>query len=358
MNGLLLAAAVLSAQPYGTLSDGRAVTQYSLDNGRMAVRFLDYGGIVTAIEVPDQAGRRANVVLGFATLADYEAKNANYRFGAIVGRYAGRIADARFSIDGREVRLQANDGPHALHGGAPGFDSRLWQVERLQDGARLRYTSPAGEQGFPGTLSVAVTYRLTPDNALRIDYEARTDAATHLNLTNHSYFNLAGAGSGTILDHRLRIRSAEVLETDSSGRPGAGGFAVAGTPFDFRRAAPLRTCVAARHPQLDGRRGCNHSWLLGPGGRLRRAARLSDPASGRVMDVLTTEPSIHVYTANWIPGTDAGAQGTLYRAHDAVALETQHLPDSPNRPGFPSTLLRPGDVFRSTTIYRFGTQRR
>jgi aldose 1-epimerase len=354
---LLFLAAVVTAQPYGTLSDGRPVREYTIRGERgLVVRFLNYGGIVTAIEAPDRQGRRANVVLGFGNIVDYEAKNANYRFGAIVGRYAGRIADARFTVGGQEVRLQANDGPHALHGGAPGFDSRIWRVEPIRGGAVLRYTSPAGEQNFPGRLDIAVTYRIA-GNALRIDYEARTDAPTHLNLTNHSYFNLAGAGSGSVLDHRLQLRSDRVLETDATGRPGAGGFAVAGTPFDFRRAAPLRVCTSVRHPQLDGRRGCNHSWLLPADGRLRRAARLTDPASGRVMDVLTTEPSLHVYTANWIPGTDAGAQGIVYRAHDAVALEAQHLPDSPNRPDFPSTLLRPGQVFRSTTIYRFAVVR-
>ena len=365
MSGLLLglaaAAAPVEARPYGRLSDGRAVTEYVLRNERgMEVRFLDYGGIVTAIEVPDRAGRRANVVLGFGSLADYEAKNANYRFGAIMGRYVGRIAGARFALDGREYRLTPNDGPSALHGGAgaPGFDSRFWRVQPLRDGAVLRYSSPAGEQGFPGTLAVSVTYRILPDDALRIDYQARTDAPTVLNLTNHSYFNLAGAGSGTVLDHVLRMPAERYLETDDAGIPTGRMLPVARTPFDFRRAKALRACIAADHPQLAGRRGYNHSWILGgSGGAPRFAARLSDPRSGRTMDVITTEPSLHVYTGNWIPGTDAGAQGAVYRAHDAVALETQHLPDSPNRPEFPSTVLRPGETYRSTTIYRFGVER-
>lgn len=363
---LLAAAAAAAAQPvqarhYGTLADGSPVSEYTLSNGRMTVRFLDYGGIVTAVEVPDRQGRRANVALGFGSLADYQAKNRNYYFGALAGRYAGRIGGARFTLDGREYRLEANDGPNTLHGGTGrGLDDRVWTVETLADGsgAVLRTVSPAGEQGMPGTLSIAVTYRLTPDNGLRIDYRATTNAPTHLNLYNHSYFNLAGAGSGTVLGHVLRMPSSRYVETDGGGIPTGRFLTVAGTPFDFRRGRPLGACIAAAHAQMEGRRGYNHSWIVGTPGRLRRAARLTDPVSGRTLDVLTTEPSIHVYTANWFPGTDIGAQGTLYRPHDAVALETGRLADTPNRPGFPSTLLRPGETFRSTTIYRFGVDRR
>lgn len=353
------AAQSVEVRPYGTTSAGEPVQEVVLKNrGGTTVRLIGYGGIVTAIEVPDRRGRRDNVVLGFANLGDYESKNRDYYFGSIVGRYAGRIGGAHFSIDGRDYPLEANDGPNTLHGGSgPGFDTRVWTVEPRRDdraaGATLHYTSPAGEQGFPGTVSTSVTYRLLNDHSLRIDYAATTNAPTHLNLTNHSYFNLAGAGSGTVLDHRLQVPSRQLVETDERGVPTGRFIAVDGTPFDFREPAPLRQCLGVPRPE-DTPAGCNHSWILPSDGQLRLAARLADPGSGRTLEVLTTEPSIHVYTANYISGSDEGAQGTPYRAHDAVALETQHLPDSPNQPAFPSTLLRPGEVFRSTTIYRFG----
>jgi aldose 1-epimerase len=352
-------AAAVETVAYGQLGDGRPVEQYVLRNANgMTVKFINYGGIVTDILVPDRTGRMANVALGFATLAEYEARNRDYGFGAVIGRYAGRIAGARFAIDGREVRLQANDGPNALHGGAPGFAERLWKVTPLAaadgEGARLTYTSPDGEQGFPGALTVTMTYRLLPDNALSIDYEATTDAPTVLNLTNHSYFNLAGAGTGKVYDHTLQVFADHYLGTDQRGIPTDGGAPVAGTPFDFSEPTPIGRSIHSEHPQMEGRRGYNHSWLLGHRGELVTAAKLADPGSGRTLEVLTTEPSIHVYTANWFSGKDKGAQGTIYAQHDSVALETQHLPDSPNRPDFPTTALWPGQTFRSTTIYRFG----
>jgi aldose 1-epimerase len=355
---LLLAAAPVAAGPYGVTQDGQPVEQFTLRNGKgMEVRVIEYGAIVTDVTVPDSRGKRANVVLGFPTLADYEAKNANYDFGAVVGRYVGRIAGARFTLEGKEVRLTPNDGPNALHGGPGGFDRRVWNGRALSSrSVALDYVSPAGEQGFPGSLTVRVTYTLGNDNSLRIDYRATTDAPTVLNLTNHSYFNLAGAGSGTVRNHLLQIEADRLVETDGGGIPTGTFLPVRTTPFDFRRPAAVGTALDATHPQLEGRRGLNHSWLLKGGRGLRRTASLHDPASGRHLEVLTTEPSLHVYTANWFSGEDKGAQGTAYRPHDGIALETQHLPDSPNRPDFPSTLLRPGEVFRSTTIYRFSTR--
>ena len=355
---LLLAYAAAAAGPYGVTQDGQAVEQFTLRNAKgMEVRVIEYGATVTDVIVPDAKGRRANVVLGFSTLAEYEAKNASYDFGAVVGRYVGRIADARFTLDGQEVRLTPNDGPNALHGGPGGLDRRVWSGRPLSNRAvALDYVSPASEQGFPGTLTVRVTYTLCNDNSLRIDYQARSDTPTVLNLTNHSYFNLAGAGSGTVHAHLLQIDADRLVETDAGGIPTGAFLPVRATPFDFRRPSPVGRALDASDPQLEGRRGLNHGWLLGRGGRLRRAASLADPASGRQMDVLTTEPSLHVYTANWFSGEDKGAQGTPYRAHDGIALETQHLPDSPNRPAFPPTVLRPGEVYRSTTIYRFSTR--
>jgi aldose 1-epimerase len=358
-----VAAGQVSWSPYGALKDGRKVSQFVLTNDRgMEVRLINYGAIVTDVVVPDAKGRRANVVLGFASLRDYEEKNGNYSFGAAMGRYAGRIADARFRIDGKEYRLAANNGPHTLHGGPGGFDTRLWTAQPYSNvgrvGAVMSYSSPAGEQGFPGKLDVTIIYTLTDDNRLRIDYEARTDAPTVLNLTNHSYFNLAGAGSGTVRDQLLTVAANRYVEIDGGGIPTGRFPKVDGTPFDFRRPVPIGTAMDRPHPQMEGHRGYNHAWLLEGHGRLSLAARLEDRASGRRMDVLTTEPSLQIYSGNWFSGKDVGAHGKPYLPHYGIALETQHLPDAPNRPQFGSTLLRPGQTFRSTTVFRFSASGR
>ncbi len=352
--------ASVTTAPYGVAKNGQKVEQVTLTNDRgMTVRIIDYGAVVTDIVVPDVRGRRANVALGFGSLADYEAKNGDYAFGAVMGRYAGRIAKARFTLDGREIGLVANDGPNALHGGPNGLFTKVWSMTPFRHGATvgavLHYTSPDGEQGFPGRLDIQVTYSLEPENALRIDYEARSDRPTVLNLTNHSYFNLAGAGSGTVLHHRLQLFSDKLMESDQGGIPDGRFLPVAGTPFDFRQPQAIESMIDRPHPQMEGRRGFNHSWILPFDGKLRLAARLIDPGAGRQMEVLTTQPSLTVYTGNWFSGRDAGAQGTIYKPHDGIALEAQHLSDSPNRPEFPTTLLTPGEVFRATTIYRFTT---
>lgn len=364
---LLMGAALAQAGPavetsrYGQLEGGQAVEQVTLRNANgMVVKLINYGAIVTDIVVPDKQGRLENVALGFGNLADYEAKNGNYSFGAAVGRYAGRIAGAGFTIDGKEVKLAANDGPNTLHGGPGGFDVQLWHVTPFRSGedvgAVLTHASPAWQQGFPGRLETKVTYTLTADNALRIDYEATTDAPTALNLTNHSYFNLAGAGSGSVLDHELQVASDRIVDIDQRGIPTGAFVDVAGTPFDFRTPTRIGDLIDRPHRLFTTPKGYNHSWMLPVSGELNRAGILSDPASGRTMEVWTTEPSIHAYTANYFGGEDKGAQGTVYKALDAIALETQHLPDSPNRPAFPSTELRPGETFRSTTIYKFGVE--
>jgi aldose 1-epimerase len=354
-------AAKVATAHYGTTSGGQRVDQVTLQNDSgMIVKIIGYGAIITDIVVPDRHGRRANVALGFAKLSDYETRNSD-GFGAVIGRYAGRIANARFTLGAREVRLQANDGPNALHGGPDGLDKKVWKVspfKRGKDvGAVLRYSSPHGEQGFPGKLDLSITYTLTAANALRIDYGARTDRPTMLNLTNHSYFNLRGAGSGSVRDHVLRIDSRYILETDERGIPTGRTVSVEGTPFDFRRPVPIGSHIDLPHDQMTGRRGFNHSWLLDNEGKLESAAVVTDPGSGRELEVLTTEPSLHAYTANWFSGQIRGAQGKLYRPHDGLALETQHYPDAPNRPDFPSTELRPGETFRSTTVYRFSASR-
>ena len=345
----------VEVRPYGTTRAGQRVSEYVLRNRHGAeVHVISYGGIITHIDMPDRRGRKANVALGFGSLADYEAHNQDYRFGAIIGRYAGRIAGARFTIDGKEVKLVANDGPNALHGGAiAGFDSKVWAAEPLRGpapGVVLRYTSPDGEQGFPGTLNVTVKYRLQSDDSLRIDYSATTTAPTQINFTNHSYFNLAGAGSGTVLDQTLQVPSSRYAEAGDGGIPTGRFLTVAGTALDFHTPKPVRQCLRIAE------KGCNHSWVLPFDRKLHLAARVADPRSGRVMEVLTTEPSIHIYTAGYMSGNDKGAQGLPYRAFDAVALEAQHFQDTPHHPNFPTTLLRPGETYRATTIYRFSVR--
>lgn len=346
---------------YGVTRDGQTVRQYVLEAEGMTVRFLDYGGIITHVEVPDRAGRVENVALGLPDLAAYEARNRDYFFGGIVGRFAGRIANARFPLDGREVRLTANDGPNALHGGAgESFISKVWRAEPIEGGERpgvvLRYTSVDGEQGFPGQLDVSVTYRLLPGRQLRIDYEARTSAPTVLNLTNHSYFNLAGADAGPVFGHRLHVPSERIVAATDAGIPTGAFLPVASTAFDFRSERPVGDCLEDAMPRISGFCGYNHSWMIDheAPGALTLAARVRELESGRTLEVLTTEPTVHIYVANHFSGRDTGAAGVPLRPHHGIALETQHLPDSPNHPEFPSTLLRPGEVFRSTTIFRFG----
>ncbi|MDQ8758107.1 aldose epimerase family protein [Sphingosinicella sp. LHD-64] len=333
------------------------MTDYRLDNGNgLTLRFLDRGGIITAIEAPDREDRRANVVLGLASPSDYESLARHYYLGSLIGRYAGRIAGARFAIDGHEFRLDANDGANTLHGGRAGFDIATWAVEPIgPDCATLHLASPDGAGGFPGRLDVAVTYRLLADNALRIDYRAVTDAPTMLNLTHHGYFNL-GAGARDIREHRLEIAGDRVAEVDASALPTGALLPVAETAFDFRSPR----AIGARFdegPWLGGLPGYDHSWVLAdlPRADPRFAARMADPLSGRTLEVWTTEPTLHVYTANHFPGAAHDAAGVPLGPHRGVALETQHLPNSPNLPGFPTTLLRPGERFRSTTIFRFGT---
>jgi len=365
----ILAVAAAAAQPtgvemrdYGTTSDGRQVGEYVLRNQHgMTVRFIALGGIITAIEVPNRAGHAENVVLGLPDLAAYERRNESYRFGALMGRYAGRIANARFSVGDRVVQLAANDGPNALHGGAgQGFDAKVWHVEPLGgEAARLTYSSPDGEQGFPGRMDVSVTYRLTEQNELRIDFEARADAPTVHNLTNHSYFNLAGAGAGPVSDHKVRIFAHRIVEASDAGIPTGAFLPVAGTAFDFLNEHALGDCINNAMPRISGFCGYNHSFMIDRErpGTLTLAARVVEPVSGRTLEVETTEPTVHIYTANHFPGTDMGNAGVPLTALHGLALETQHLPDSPNHPAFPTTVLRPGEVFRSTTIFRFGVER-
>lgn len=343
---------------FGTLPDGTAIARYRLDNGRgMAVAILTYGGIVQSVEVPDRDGAAANVVLGFATLEDYLAKGAY--FGTITGRYANRIAGARFTLDGETHRLAANAGRHALHGGIRGFSSRVWQATARHgnDGpsVTLGYVSPDGEEGYPGTLATEVTYSLTDDNALRIDYRAATDRPTVVNLTNHSFFNLAGEGTGSVLDHELMLHASSFTPVDDELIPTGEVASVAGSALDFTQPRPVGAGIRCGGEQLVRGRGYDHNFVLDKPapGALELAARLRDPCSGRVLEVSTTEPGVQLYSGNFLDGSAVGISGRAYRQSDALCLETQHFPDSPNRPDFPSTVLRPGERFSSTTLFAF-----
>ena len=346
----------LDRKPYGALPDGTAVDRFALRNGRLAAEVITYGARLASLHVPDRAGAVANVVLGYADLAEYLADDAS--FGATVGRYANRIAGGQFAIDGTAYRLPINSGPNSIHGGVNGFGKRIWQAEGAvgADGpvVGLRYVSADGEEGYPGELAVEVRYTLTAD-AIRIDYAATTTKPTVLNLTNHSYFNLAGEGAGSIEGHELMIAADAFTPIRADLIPTGEIRSVAGTPFDFRTAQPIGARIRADDEQILLGRGYDHNFVLGenPKGEARLAVRVREPASGRVMEALTSEPGAQLYTANFLNGRHRGPSGRAYRQSDGFCLETQHFPNSPNEPRFPSTVLRPGATFRSRTEYRF-----
>ncbi|MBO8193190.1 galactose mutarotase [Streptomyces oryzae] len=346
---------------FGTLDNGDRVDRWTLANGGTRLRVLSYGGIVQSLEIPDRRGRSGNVSLGFDALDDYVADSPY--FGALIGRYGNRIADAKFTLDGTEYELPANDGPNSLHGGTKGFDKRVWDVQPYSSGPdvglTLRYVSRDGEMGYPGTLRTRVRYLLTPRGELRIDYKATTDKATVVNLTNHTYFNLAGEGSGSIEGHTLRIAASRYTPVDKTLIPTGELARVAGTPFDFRHGKPIGQDLREGHPQILRGQGFDHNFVLDKGitDRPRQVVTVTEPESGRTMRVATTEPGLQFYSGNFLDGTLKGTSGRVYRAGDGFCLETQHFPDSPNQPGFPSTVLRPGKTYRSTTVYSFGTER-
>jgi aldose 1-epimerase len=347
-------------KPYGALPDGTAVDCFMLRNGDLAAEIITYGAILTALRVPDRTGAIGSVVLGYASLAEYLADDAS--FGATVGRYANRIAGGRFTIDGTAYQLPLNNGPNSIHGGYKGFSKRVWQAQVATDAAgpavALRYVSADGEEGYPGELAVEVRYTLAAD-AIRIDYGATATRPTVLNLTNHSYFNLAGEGAGSVEGHELMVAADAFTPVTAELIPTGEIRPVAGTPFDFRRPKPIGAGIRDRDEQILRGRGYDHNFVLrpNPSGEARIAARARDPASGRVMEALTTEPGVQLYTANFLNGRHRGAGGRAYRQSDGFCLETQHFPNSPNEAGFPSTVLRPGETFRSRTEYRFSVDR-
>ena len=343
---------------FGRTKDGLTIEEYTLRNAAgMEVTCITYGGILTSIRVPDRMGRLVNVALGFDNLAQYEAEHPY--FGAITGRYANRIAGGRFSLDGVEYQLFKNDGHSSLHGGEVGFDKRVWAARESDSGVAFSYASADDEEGYPGNLDVNVRYSLDDSSALRIEYAAITDAPTVLNLTNHSYFNLKGEGEGTIYDHILRLNADHYTPTNARQIPTGEIASVAGTPFDFRAPKTIGSGQRAAHPQIVMAQGYDHNFVLKRDGLAKAdlglAARVYEPTSGRIMEVWTTEPGVQFYAGNFLDATLVGSSGRLYRQSDGFALETQHFPDSPNTPQFPSTVLRPGERFESTTEYRFST---
>ncbi|MGW2863879.1 aldose epimerase family protein [Streptomyces sp. NPDC001205] len=349
-----------SKKHFGTLADGTAVDVWTVSNGGTRLQVLSWGGVVHALDVPDRHGCSTNIALGFDNLADYVAKSPY--FGGLIGRYGNRIAAGRFTLDGHTYQLPLNDGANSLHGGTKGFDKQMWRVEGFTRGSDtglvLTRVSPDGEMGYPGTLKVRVTYTLTARGAWRIDYEATTDRPTVVNLTSHTYFNLSGEGSGSVYDHTLELAAGRYTPVDAGLIPTGELARVAGTPFDFRRAKPIGRDIREGDEQLVRAKGFDHNWVLDKGisASPDYALTLADPASGRVMRMYTTEPGLQFYSGNFLDGTLVGTSGHTYRQGDALCLEAQHFPDSPNHPSFPSTVLRPGTTYRTSTVHAFSTR--
>lgn len=347
--------ATVEKSNFGTLEDGTVIEAFTLRNVRGAmVKVITYGGTLTELWVPDKNGKLGDVVFGFDGLKGYLGSHPY--FGSTVGRYANRIAKGKFTLDGKEYTLAINNGPNSLHGGKIGFDRRVWKAEPLREphaaAVRFTYLSPDGEENYPGNLSVSVTYTLTDENALKLDYSAKTDKATPVNLTNHSYFNLAGSG-GDILGYVLYLNADWFTPVDATLIPTGEIRSVKGTPLDFTKPTPIGAHIA----EIKDIGGYDHNFVInGEPGKLRLAARVSEPTSGRQMEVWTTEPGVQFYSSIGLDGTIVGKGGITYKKYGALCLETQHYPDSPNHPNFPSTILRPGESFHSETIYKFSNK--
>jgi aldose 1-epimerase len=354
-------AQTVSQQSYGKTDAGEPVALYRLRNARGAeATITNYGGILISLKMPDRNGKFDDVVLGLGDFVSYVTKNNPY-LGALIGRYGNRIAKGRFTLNGVEYKLAVNNGENHLHGGIKGFDKVVWTGRQIKTKAGpavvLTYLSKDGEEGYPGNLNVRVVYTLTNNNELKIDYSATTDKDTVTNLTHHSYFNLAGEGNGDILNHLVTINADRFVPTDAGSIPTGELRNVAGTPFDFRKATAIGARINQDDEQLKFGNGYDHTWVIdGMPGSLRLAATAYEQTSGRVMQVWTTEPGMQFYTGNFLDGTLTGKSGKVYSRRTGFCFETQHYPDSPNRPSFPTTTLRKGATYKSTTIYRFSAK--
>ncbi len=357
-----MAAGGIRRDPFGE-AGGRPVERWTLDNGDgLRIAVLSLGAVLHAVEVPDRAGNSASVVLAFPDAAGYLQTPSPY-FGVVAGRYANRIGGAGFELDGRAVRLDPNEGSNHLHGGATGFDKRHWRAEDASDGdgaaLRLHLDSPDGEMGYPGNLAVSVSYALRPNRTLEVSYRAETDAPTIVNLTQHAYWNLAGEGCGDVLGHRLRVRASRYTPVGPGSIPTGELAPVEGTPFDFREPRAIGERIREDHPQLVIARGYDHNLVFDrpepDDGALLPLVRVEEPVSGRTLEVATTEPGVQFYSGNFLDGSVVGVGNRAYRQGDGFCLETQHFPDSPNNPHFPSTVLRPSETYESRTTFAFGT---
>jgi aldose 1-epimerase len=348
----------ISEQAWGFLPTGETISLYTLRNDKgMESAISNFGGRIVTLKAPDRAGKFADVVLGYDSLEPYTKPNPF--FGTLVGRYANRIANGEFTLNGKKYTLAKNNGPNSLHGGLKGFDKKAWDAVITKDGQSLQltYLSKDGEEGYPGNLTSTVTYSLGNDNSLTIDYQATTDADTVLNLTNHSYFNMAGHAHGAILDHQLTVNADKFTPVNANLIPTGELRSVEGTPFDFRTPTAIGARIDANEEQIQFGKGYDHNFVVNRagGGPPTLAARVVDPQSGRVMEVLTTQPGVQLYTANHIEGEIKGKEGAIYHFRSAYCFETQHFPDTPNQPTFPTAVLKPGEKYHETTIFRFST---
>ena len=344
----------VTKQPFGKLADGTPVDIYTLGDATVEARIITYGGILQSLRVPDRSGKSQDVVLGFDSVDGYVANPGPF-FGALIGRYANRIAHGQFKLDGQLYTLPKNDGDNTLHGGTRGFDKVVWKAKPIENGVQLTHVSSDGDQGFSGTLTAVVEYTLV-GNTLRIDYSATTDKDTVVNLTNHSYFNLSGQGNGDILGDELKINASHFTPVNTNLIP-TGIEPVGGTPFDFRKLTAIGLRINEDNEQLRNAKGYDHNWVLDkPMGQLAEAAEVYGPTSGRVLSVWTTQPGIQFYTGNFLDGSIKGKEGKVYIHRAALCLETQHFPDSPNQPDFPTTELKPGQRYHQVTEFKFSTR--
>ena len=345
----------VTSTDWGKTADGHAVKLYTLQSSDLTVRITDFGARVVGIDAPDKTGKRANVVLGYSNVAAYEADKSTY-FGAVVGRYGNRIAKGTYSIDGKTFHAPQNNNGNMLHGGTVGFDHKVWTGKEIPNGLELTLVSPDGDMGFPGELTAHVRYMLQ-GHSLKIEYTATTTKPTVLNLTNHSYFNLSGEGTGDILSEKIMIAASRYTPVDSGLIPTGELAPVKGTPFDFTTPTTIGERINQPNEQLKLARGYDHNFVLDGGAGMHAAAKVVDPATGRTLTVTTTEPGVQFYSGNFLDGTNVSSSGVKYEQHFGFCLETQHFPDSPNHPKFPSTLLRPGQTMHSTTVFTLGVEK-